>query len=283
MRIGVKLPNDSGPSREAIQRVAVAAEELEFDSVWIDAHVVVPARIGSYYPLAPDGLPRFRVDSPFADPFITLAFVAGVTSRLRLGTSVVPLLTTHPLALAKQAATLDVLSGGRAELGLGAGWLMEEATLLGHPTDHPSARLAESIDILRAAWRSGTFEWHGRYFDIPPAGIYPQPLQRDALPLWIGGIGDAAVRIAAQHNAGLLISRDSASRAADYRARLIAAGGCHGLGVSVALGDDLDIVRQSVYGLRDAGVDLVIVGGPYEGGKLIDRLGQFAAEVLPVA
>jgi alkanesulfonate monooxygenase SsuD/methylene tetrahydromethanopterin reductase-like flavin-dependent oxidoreductase (luciferase family) len=153
------------------------------------------------------------------DPFITLAFAAGVTSRVRLGTAVVPLLATHPLALAKQAATLDVLSDGRAELGLGAGWLMEEATLLGHPTDHPSARLAESIDILRAAWRSGTFEWHGRYFDIPPAGIYPQPLQRDALPLWIGGIGDAAVRIAAQHNAGLMISRGSAPRAADYRGR----------------------------------------------------------------
>jgi hypothetical protein len=91
------------------------------------------------------------------------------------------------------------------------------------------------------------------------------------------------VRIAAQHNAGLMISRGSAPHAADYRARLIAAGGGHGLGVPIALADDLNVLRQSVRGLRDAGVDLVIVGGRYEGGKLIDRLRQFAAEVLPAA
>ncbi len=281
MRVGVRLPNDAGPTREAIQRVATAAEELGFDSLWIDAHVVVPADVASRYPFSRDGRPTFGVESPFADPFITLAFAAAATSRVRLGTAVMPWLATHPLSLAKQVATLDVLSSGRVELGLGAGWLLEEAALLDRPADHRIGRLGETLDLLRAAWRDGTVTWEGQYFHFPTLGVYPRPPQGEALPLWLGGIGSATVRLAARKGAGLLISRGTPERVAEYRGRLEAAGGCRAIGASMLLAESPAESVASASALRDAGLDLLIVGSRYEDGRLIDRLRAFARDVLP--
>jgi probable F420-dependent oxidoreductase len=282
MRFGVKIPNDSGPTRESIRRTVLAAEQLGFDSVWIDAHVVVPTPIFSRYPLAEDGLPTFNTESPFADPFVTLAFAAGCTARIRLGTAVVPLLATHPLALAKQAVTLDVVSGGRAEVGLGAGWLLEEAVALERPTKHRTGRLDEAIDLLRTAWRDGTFEWRGRYFNVGRVGIYPQPPQRDHLPLWIGGTGPAAIRIVARTGAGLLISRANAPRVAEYRAQLTAAGGHDArLGASFSLGEDRQQAAAAAQALHRAGADLVMIGGRWDQGEQVERLRWFANEVVP--
>lgn len=281
MRVGLKIPNDSGPTRESIQAVVAIAEELGFDSVWIDAHVAVPASISTRYPLADNGVPTFNERSAFADPFVALAFAAGLTSRIRLGTAVVPLLTIHPLQLAKAAATLDVVSGGRVELGIGAGWLLEEAVLLDRPTDHRMGRLGEAIDLLRAVWRDGTVNWDGRYFKIADVGMYPQPVQREQLPVWIGGIGPSAIRLAARTAAGLLISRATGPRVLDYRSQLAAAGGCNALGCSMSVGDDRAQAAATARALKEAGADLLIVGGRWDDGRQLERLRWFAEQVLP--
>ena len=143
MRIALRLPKNHAAGSVALRQFVLLGEELGFDSLWTDAHAVIPTSVTTRYPLADLGRPTFGPRGLFPDPFVILAFAAALTSRVRLGTAVVPLTSSHPLLLAKQTATLDVVSDGRMELGLGAGWLMEEAHVLGRATDHPSGRLAE--------------------------------------------------------------------------------------------------------------------------------------------
>src|SRR5438309_555672 len=116
------------------------------------AHTAIPVHFESRYPYNATGRPGWSAATPWGDAFISLTLAAAVTERVRLGPSLIPLIITDPLTLAKQAATLDVYSEGRLELGIGAGWLVEEAQALGRPTDHRLGRLEETIEILRLAW-----------------------------------------------------------------------------------------------------------------------------------
>ena len=142
------LPSYLRPTRETVLGVARAAEQLGFDSVWTNSHTVVPASFKPRYPYSESGVPSWNAGTAWADAMTTLGFVAAATERVRLGIAVVPLIITDPITLAKQAATVDVLSDGRFELGVGAGWLLEEAHALGHPTDHRQARLEETVEVL---------------------------------------------------------------------------------------------------------------------------------------
>src|SRR5438093_10660858 len=197
------LPSYIRPSRDTILGVARAAERLGFDSVWTNSHTVVPASFKPRYPYREDGFPAWSAKTAWADAMITLGVVAAAPERVRLGVAVVPLIITDPITLAKQAATVDLLSNGRFELGVGAGWLVEEGKALGHPTDHRQARLEETIKVLRLAWTQPTFYYDARFVKIPEVGVHPQPPQGDRLPLWIGGPGYEAVRIAGEAGAGL--------------------------------------------------------------------------------
>ena len=149
------------------------------------------------------GRPGWDAATPWGDAFISLTLAAAITERVRLGPSLIPLIITDPLTLAKQAATLDVYSEGRLELGIGAGWLVEEAQALGRPTDHRLGRLEETIEILRLAW-----------------SVNPRPVQGDRLPIWIGGQGQRALEIAARHGCGLMLWFAEPDAVRDYLARL---------------------------------------------------------------
>ena len=193
-------------TRDEWIRLAREAERLGYHSLWTNEHIAIPGQIRSRYPYTPDGVPSFKIDTAWHESMVALAFLAGVTERIRLGTAVIPLFDRDPLSLAKQAASVDDLSGGRLELGLGAGWLAEEAQLLGHPHDHRGARLDECIEILRKAWTQRTFEHHGRFWDYPwEVGVHPQPPQGAGLPIWIGGESERALRTTAQ--ASLILRR----------------------------------------------------------------------------
>src|SRR5436190_18941311 len=161
------LPSYIRPSRETVLGVARTAERLGFDSVWTNSHTVVPASFKPRYPYSEDGTPSWTARTGWADAMITLGFVAAAAERVRLGVAVVPLIITDPITLAKQAATVDLLSNGRVELGLGAGWLAEEGQALGHPADRRQARLGETIDVLRLAWTPPTLSDHGRFVNVP--------------------------------------------------------------------------------------------------------------------
>jgi len=281
MKIGPILRNVGGPSRSNMLAVPHAVEELGYHSLWATTHTAIPVRFESRYPYDPTGRPSWDASTPWGDAFLSLAFAAAVTERVRLGPSVIPLITTDPLTLAKQAATLDVYSGGRLELGIGAGWLVEEGEALGRPTDHRSARLEETLQILRLAWSRETFSYGGRFYTIPDVGVNPKPLQGDRLPIWIGGQGQRAIEIAARHGCGLMLWFAEPDAVHGYVGRLRAAGGSGPVAAAMPLvpnaGRWLELSRDYVA----AGTDQLILTSYGGQARVTEELEQFAREVFP--
>jgi probable F420-dependent oxidoreductase len=206
MEFGVVIPRSMRTSRAGVERAARLAEELGYDYIAITEHIIVPVRYErSPYPYTESGLPYWTHTEPWLEAMVTLSFIAGVTQRIRLATSVIPNNTRDPLSLAKQAATVDVLSNGRLDLGIGTGWSLDEAEMLGHPLDHPKGRLSETIEILRKAWSEDSFEYHGQFYSYRELGVHPHPVQGAALPIWVGGTSDRMIRIASEQADGLLL------------------------------------------------------------------------------
>jgi probable F420-dependent oxidoreductase len=239
VKLAVRTPGEPCTG-EATAAIAVAAEALGFDSLWASEHTVHPVRVESRYPLA-DGNYRERLDRAFPEMTVALAYAAAVTKTIRLGTAVIPIVTRHPLFLAKQVSTLDALSGGRLELGLGTGWMWEEAIALGQPYDRANDRLAETIEILRGAWRDLPYGHDGEFWSFEPVAVLPQPVQGDRVPLWIGGSSNAAVRIARSKGAGLLLAGFGPAAIAEVRER---AGPDVPIGTMVWLGDGRLVFRD---------------------------------------
>jgi probable F420-dependent oxidoreductase len=177
--LGVLLPNfGEGSSPSGIRRTAEAAEELGFDSVWATEHVIV----------GPEGVdPYGRVYAPL----VTLGWIAGFTTRVGLGTSIVLAPLHHPIHLAKEAATVQELSGGRLRLGLGVGWHEDEYRFMGIPFRGRGRRADEAIRLMRALWRGeGSFD--GENWSFANAAFAPLPEPEPEL--WIGGSSPAAIR-----------------------------------------------------------------------------------------
>lgn len=199
MQYGFALPS-FGPGfawRDDLAHLARAAEDLGFDSIWLADHVVLPAEIRSSYPFSPTGRFSLPSDDDWLEPIATLAYLAGVTSRVRLGTAVMVPALRHPLLNAKMLATVDVLSGGRLLLGLGIGWLEEEFRLLGWGKDiftHRGAVTDEHLRIYRTVWTADEPRFVGRWWQFEGLHVRPRPAQPGGPPLWIGGHSPAAYR-----------------------------------------------------------------------------------------
>lgn len=234
MKIGVHLPQ-FGPAatRESVRDFAVAAEELGFASLWVSDHIVVPRRIASRYPYSRTGDFPVPPDLPFLEPIATLTFVSGCTERIELGTTVLVLPMRNPILTAKQLATLDVLSGGRLILGVGAGWMEEEFDALGEPFSRRGARLDEQLLLLRALWTERVVEFEGEFYRLPRIGFAPKPMREPSPPLWVGGHSAPARRRAATFGDAWHAVGSSAERIAEEYdlVRSFAAG----LGRDVAL------------------------------------------------
>jgi alkanesulfonate monooxygenase SsuD/methylene tetrahydromethanopterin reductase-like flavin-dependent oxidoreductase (luciferase family) len=153
MRIGAKVPNSGPlPERLGIGSMAAGLEAAGFDSLWVSDHIVLPAAIESRYPFADDGKATWPTDTPYFDALIALALIAQATERAAIGTAVLVLPLRQPVIFAKQAASIDVASGGRLRLGVGAGWLEEEFAALNVPFEHRGRRLEAWISLSRACW-----------------------------------------------------------------------------------------------------------------------------------
>ena len=163
------------------------AEELGFSSYWVPEHAIIPVENNSRYPGSADGAIPEGYDQ-IADPFITLARVAGVTKNIKLGTGICLVPEHNPLLLAKQIATLDVLSGGRYIFGIGAGWLREETEIMGGDFDHRWTQTREAIKVMRTLWTDEEPEHHGRYYDFPAVRFNPKPVQKPGPPVLLGSI-----------------------------------------------------------------------------------------------
>jgi probable F420-dependent oxidoreductase len=183
-RLGFGLPVSGSWARPGtVAAVARRAEELGYASLWVFQRVAVPAD--------DDYGPQYR---SVLDPVVALGFAAAVTDRVRLGTAVLNAPYTAPAVLAKQLATLDVLSDGRLDVGLGLGWAPHEFAAVGAPWERRGARLTEYVACLRALWADDPVEFSGEFYTVPPSRTLPKPVQRPAPPVLLGGAADPALR-----------------------------------------------------------------------------------------
>jgi probable F420-dependent oxidoreductase len=205
MKIGVHLGNYStGNTGERVLEIGRMADRLGFDSVWASDHVVVPSVMESIYPYHALGK-TFTPDSAelFYEAIVTLSVLAGATSRVRLGTSVLVIPQRNPLVVAKQLSTLDDLSGGRLHVGVGAGWLAEEYEALNMPFKTRWQALEEYIGIFRTVWTERDAAFSGETYSFNPVRMAPKPVQAGGPPITIGGHSARALRLAGTHASGL--------------------------------------------------------------------------------
>src|SRR5881275_2142358 len=156
-----------GPTTEPnlLRVVAITAERLGFATLWAPEHVVLVEQYASKYPYSSGQFPG-PPDIPIADPFTTLAYAAACTSTIRLGTGICLVPEHNPVVLAKTAATLDRLSGGRFIFGAGVGWLAEEFQALGIPFERRGARTREYIEVMRQLWTERRSAHHGEFVEF---------------------------------------------------------------------------------------------------------------------
>ncbi len=278
MKIGVMLgPLEPGAWVEAVR----TADRLGFESVWMSEHLVVPAAMAGS-PFA-DQHPPFPVDTPFFDMFAYLGFLAGQTEQIHLGTQVYNIGLRHPFTTARAVTTLDVVSGGRCEFGIGASWLQSEWTAVGLDFATRGRRVDESIDVCRRLWSERVVEHHGEFFDFGPVMFEPKPVQRPWPPLHIGGDGPAALRRAATVGDGwfpMNHPRDAIAPQARRLAQLRQAAGVPGtVEISVALGDP-DVTIDGIRRYADAGVGRVLVRPWHSGADVAAGLQRFAERTL---
>ncbi len=189
--------------RQAIE-VAKIAEGLGFKGLALADHVAVPLRFDSVHPSG-DPTP-FDHRSDFPDPLITAATLLAATSTLEVMTYVYVLPAREPFSVASQVASLDLLAPGRFRFGVGAGWLLEEIEVLGHPTRGRGRRMDEMLEIIRRLWSEDAVEFHGEFFDFPAVGVAPSPSSQ--VPIWVGGKSAAALDRAARHDGWLGMNYD---------------------------------------------------------------------------
>lgn len=191
---GVHLPHlGRNVGRDSLMEFAQEVERLGFHSAFTSDHVCWPAEVNSQYPYNDDGSFPATPDMGWLDPIGTLLFVAACTERLRLGFTVLILPYRPPVATAKQLATLDVLSNGRLILGVGVGWMKEEADVLGMPWDNRGARSDEQLEIFERLFTEPAPSFDGAYYAFPEVGFEPKPVQQP-VPVWVGGHTGAAFR-----------------------------------------------------------------------------------------
>lgn len=204
MRIGAKVPNSGPlPERFGIGAMAAELEAAGFESLWVSDHIVLPETIDSRYPFAEDGRATWATDTPYFDAMIALALIAQATERATIGTAVLVLPLRQPVVFAKQAASIDVASGGRLALGVGAGWLEEEFDALNVPYAGRGRRLDEWMAITRACWTGTPAAASSDLYDLPP-GVLCLPRPAHPVPLLVGGHSGAALRRAGRTGDGWL-------------------------------------------------------------------------------
>jgi probable F420-dependent oxidoreductase len=193
MRVGLMFANGGRSAEpEHAAQVAQSAEATGFESLWTVQHVVMPVSHASSYPYSSSGTVPGGAAVAIPDPLVWLGWVGARTSTIRLATGVLILPQQHPLVIAKQAATLDRLTGGRVLLGVGAGWLEEEYAALDSDFAARGPRMDEAIEVLRRAWSSGEAEFKGQHLAFSPVHVEPKPKSR--IPIVVGGHSAAAAR-----------------------------------------------------------------------------------------
>jgi probable F420-dependent oxidoreductase len=195
MKVGVMAQFGGETSApDYVARMARSLEDRGFHSMWAPDHVLVPKVIESSYPYSDDGTFPVEPTTQGLEPFTLLSFMAAHTTKLRLGTGVLVLPQRHAALAAKQAADLDVLSGGRLDFGIGVGWMADEFAALGMPFDRRGARADDYIRMMKALWQTHESSYEGEFVTLPKSYQYPKPIQKPHPPFYFGGESKAALR-----------------------------------------------------------------------------------------
>src|SRR5918912_678501 len=202
MQIGVIFPQtEIGPDPAGVRAYAQAVQDLGFRHLEVYDHVLGADPAGH-----PGWEGVYNVDSQFHEPFVVFGFLAAVAPRLELVTSVIILGQRQTALVAKQAAEVDVLTGGKLRLGVGIGWNAVEYEALGLNFKNRGRRFEEQIDLMRKLWTPDLVTYEGKYHRVTAAGINPPPVQRP-IPVWIGASAEAAIRRAAETADGFFPQR----------------------------------------------------------------------------
>ena len=199
MKFGFSLVvrgNDATP--DTFAQIAERAEVLDIDSLWLSAHVILPPQVKSGYVLIPGRKHAEHWKECYWEPFTVMSYLAALTSRITLGTSVVIVPMHNPVELAKQVAEVDCLSGGRFVFGIGVGWFEEEFEVLGKDFHNRGARTDEAMDLMKALWSDDPVSFEGRYTSVENAYFSPKPVQKPSPPIWVAGGSKAALKRAAR-------------------------------------------------------------------------------------
>ena len=286
MKFGLAFASSAGPDAASALEIARLADSLGFDSIWGGEHVIRPTRLASRYPYSEDGQMPGEAETPIPDPLIWLAYVATAAPRVRLGTCILILHQRNPLVLAKELATLDHLSGGRVELGIGVGWLEEQFDALGVPWERRGARTDEYIQAMRALWAGPHAEYHGEFVDFPAVTCNPRPLN-GSIPIIVGGDSAAAVRRAARYAAGYFPGEGDAAKLARLIANVRAAAEQQGrdpaeIEINAIFGSQMADPKAGAEQFMELGVDRAMVPAFFFAGPGgMDRLAEFAGQVMP--
>jgi probable F420-dependent oxidoreductase len=264
MKIGlfaVGTPKMAGGS--LLRTVALNAERLGVATLWVPEHVVLLDKYASKYPYSQDGALPAPTNAPIFDPFIALTAMAAVTSKIRLATGICLVPEHNPLVLAKVLATLDFLSGGRALLGVGIGWLEEEFQAIGIPWERRAQRTRECIEAMRRLWGEEPSSYNGEFVRFEGVRSNPKPLQGAMLPVWFGGESGPALRRVAEYGTGWCGFNLTPSEAAAKIKRiedLLKANGRKRSEVELAVSPyTKPITVDDLKRYRDTGVDEVVL------------------------
>jgi probable F420-dependent oxidoreductase len=288
MKFGLAFASSIAIDHQASMEICRRAEAAGFESLWGGEHVILPSKIESSYPYTADGKIPALPDTPIPDPLIWLAFAAAAAPSMRLGTCILIVPQRNPLILAKELATLDQLSGGKVELGLGVGWLEEEFDALGVPWERRGARNDEYIEAMRTLWSGPEVEFHGEFVDFPKVTCSPRPIQ-PTIPILVGGDSDVAIRRAARLADGYFPGEGDVDRLASLIARVRQAAedadrDPDSIEINAMFSTQMADPVAGVEKLTELGVGRIMVPAFFfagDGG--LDRMDEFAGRAISAA
>lgn len=288
MKVGLAFASSIAINFNDSLNICQRAEKAGFESLWGGEHVIIPDTIESRYPYTEDGKIPAEPETPIPDPLIWLAFAAAAAPTLRLGTCILIVPQRNPVILAKELATLDQISDGRVELGLGVGWLKEEFDALGVPWERRGARNDEYIAAMRELWKGPHAEFHGEFVDFQPVTCSPRPVNGN-IPILVGGDTDIAIRRAARLADGYFPGEGNPDELAKLINRLHHACEKEGrdpasIEINAMFGAQMADPAAGVEQLKELGVGRIMVPAFFFAGPDgLDRMEAFAEQVMPAA
>ncbi len=283
MKFGLIPVNIGVQNLEQMVGLAQLAEGSGFESVWTFEHVIVPVDYQSKYPYDSSGKMGAAPETPFVDPLIALTAIAAATKTIRLGTGVNILSQVNPLYMAKQAASLDFVSGGRFMLGVGIGWLKEEFEALGVPFERRGARFDDYVEAIKKVWSGDVVEHQSDFISWSGFKSYPLPVQKPHLPIITGGAAGKIFERTARYAQGWFAPMGTPEDLTPALEKLKAA--CDAIDRDVS---EIEITcmwpgrggKDFIGALEAAGVSRVVTPIPALGANPVEGIQKVAEEVI---